>query len=76
MISLDSFFEKKKSTAAKVFGLFFRGKSCTLFNFDKNGLGHILGDFLTNSSSHPAWDRCYDLKFHQNNIDPFVSGTV
>jgi hypothetical protein len=25
-------------------------------NFDENGLGHILGDFFSNSSGHPAFD--------------------
>jgi hypothetical protein len=33
---------------------FVNGKIYVLPNFDKNGLGHILGDFLTNSSGHPA----------------------
>jgi hypothetical protein len=27
-----------------------------LCNFDKNGLGYILGDFFTNSSGHPGVD--------------------
>jgi hypothetical protein len=26
------------------------------FNFDKNALGYILGDFFTYSSGHPAVD--------------------
>jgi hypothetical protein len=28
-------------------------------NFYKNGFGYVLGDFFTNSSSHPAWEGCH-----------------
>jgi hypothetical protein len=33
---------------ARLFGHFFHKK------FDKNGLGHILGEFFRNSSGHPG----------------------
>jgi hypothetical protein len=36
-----------------MFGLLFR-LSRLFNNYDKNVLGYILGDFLTNSSGHPA----------------------
>jgi hypothetical protein len=28
----------------------------------KNGFGHVLGDFLTNSSGHPGFDRRFRKK--------------
>jgi hypothetical protein len=34
-------------------GNFFRSKSCA-FTLTKDGLGNILGDFLTNASGRPA----------------------
>jgi hypothetical protein len=30
-----------------------------LHNFDKNGLGYILGDFFTNSSGHPGCEAAW-----------------
>jgi hypothetical protein len=33
---------------------FYYGTSYLCINFDKKGLGYILGDFFTNSSGHPG----------------------
>jgi hypothetical protein len=38
---------------ADMFGLLFP-QLIICINFDKKGLGYILGDFFTNSSGHPA----------------------
>jgi hypothetical protein len=35
-------------------GMLFSSKKALLLNLEKNRLGHILGDFFTNSSGHPA----------------------
>jgi hypothetical protein len=38
-------------------GHFFRLQKLSI-NYNKNGLGYILGDFFTNSSGHPANNAC------------------
>jgi hypothetical protein len=43
----------KLTEMAQTIGLFFRGKSY-VFNFHRNGLGYILGDFFTDTSGHPG----------------------
>jgi hypothetical protein len=45
----------------KFSGYFFHGKRCVLI-LTKNGFGHVLGDFLTNSSGHPGFDRRFRKK--------------
>jgi hypothetical protein len=49
----------KISAVAKKLGFFIRVNSDELFG-QRTGLGYILGDLFTNSSSHPA--RLTDLK--------------
>jgi hypothetical protein len=50
--SLCSFL--KVTEVAHIFGArSFHGKKFCI-DFDKNGLGYILGDFFANSSGHPA----------------------
>jgi hypothetical protein len=55
LFTLGSFLKLKE--AAQIFGLLFsHGEKYVCNNFDKNGLGYMLGDFLTNSSGHPDKD--------------------
>jgi hypothetical protein len=54
IVSLVGHFLKKLQKETKNLGLLFSTeKSYVCINFDKNGLGHIFGDFFTNSSCHP-----------------------
>jgi hypothetical protein len=54
LITLGIYFCENYSKKAQIIGLrFSRGKSYAL-SFTKNGLGHILGYFFTNSSCPPA----------------------
>jgi hypothetical protein len=46
------FFENSRSSL-NIWATFFHGKALYCF-FYKNGLGYILGDFITSSSGHPA----------------------
>jgi hypothetical protein len=47
----------KITEVVKIFGFIsFQGKSYVLI-MTKKGLGHILGEFFTNSSGHPAFRR-------------------
>jgi hypothetical protein len=51
-LTMDSFFSKI-SNVAKIFVLFFIGKSYALISTEMCN-GYILGDFFTNSSGHPV----------------------
>jgi hypothetical protein len=52
LISLGIFL--KIAEVALIFGLLFSTEIALYCFFYKNGLGYILGDFITSSSGHPA----------------------
>jgi hypothetical protein len=56
----DCFLWPNIKSSPKFWATFFHGKSSTLV-LTKNGLGHILGDFLTNSSGHSGFYVCMFL---------------
>jgi hypothetical protein len=50
LFTFDSFWKTIDVCSQQFWQLFSWKKLC--ISFDKNGLGHILGDFFTNSSGH------------------------
>jgi hypothetical protein len=53
VFTLGSFLKIIYLSSTNLWVTFFHGKKLCI-NFDKNGLGYILGDFFTSSSGHPA----------------------
>jgi hypothetical protein len=45
----------KNTEEALLFGLLFSRSESYALIFTEHGLGHVLGNFFTNSSGHPAW---------------------
>jgi hypothetical protein len=56
VVCFGQFIENYRSSL-NVLATFVHGKKKCI-NLDKNELGHILGDFLTSSSGHPAREQC------------------
>jgi hypothetical protein len=51
---------------------FLHGKSYDAFTLTKNGLGHILGEFVTSTSGHPVsdfWVRWLEFYLHLGDTD-------
>jgi hypothetical protein len=59
VFTLGSFL--KITEVAQILGQLFYTWQNVCSNFDKNVLGHIFGDFFTNSSGHPDWHLKYFL---------------
>jgi hypothetical protein len=53
IVLCEQFFSEKYKSSLYKEQLCFRGKTYVLI-LTKNGLGYILGDFVTNSSGHPV----------------------
>jgi hypothetical protein len=68
---LDSVLQNAK--VANIFVLLYR---LIYINFDKHGLGYILGEFSVNLSGHPGGDPPFSLSIQRNAISDRTTGII